>query len=587
MATLSLPAFSSVTPRGSKRELAEKIVNSMVEARRPLEQEIYEIASLAQPNRSRHVCAFGNNGRGVKKRANRLFSSHAIRSFRYLTGGMYSGMSSPNRPWFAFQLPDRDLMQYAPVKWWLADTASVIAQMLATSNFYGAKKIGYSEIGLFGTDACIMAEGLDHETGSTYPVCYPQTFGEYWISCNDKGEPNRLVRKSYMTVENVVKSFVPDRVDRTKLDWSKVTPAVQNAWSNGNYQNEIPVWHVIEENPDWTPGNFDDGGKPWRSMKWEEGQSAKDILLEEAGFHSQPFWAPRWEVTGSDDYGFGPGHDALTDMRVLQLQAKRKGEATDMVVKPPLVAPSNVAVKFSAGSVTYASQADMAKVQKLLDLDPRSIEIIGKDVNECKADIDEATFARLFMAISNLEGSADRTVAEIAAREEEKLTQLGPVIERVNNEGLAIAIDRAFDIAVRNEMLAPPPPELGGMPIEIDFTSILAQAQKMVGIQQTERALSFVATLDQSTGGSRGVWDNVDTDKLVTDIWTRTGASPEALRDDRVRDQDRAQAAEQARAAQATAQMGDAKAGAEAVKTLAETPVDGGDATFFDKLIGV
>jgi hypothetical protein len=228
----------------------------------------------------------------------------------------------------------------------------------------------------------------------------------------------------------------------------------------------------------------------------------------------------------------------------------------------------------------------MAKVQQLIEVDYRSIEVIGRDVQDIRSAIDEATFARLFMAISNLEGSADRTVAEIAAREEEKLTQLGPVIERVNNEALAIAIDRAFDIASRNGMFAPPPEEMGGMPIEIEFTSILAQAQKMIGMQQTERALGFVASVDQATQGRRGVFDNIDTDRLVSDVWTRAGASPDALRDPRERDKDRQAAAEQARAQQAAEQMSSLKDGAAGVKDLAETPVKGGDASLFDKMIG-
>lgn len=575
----------SINESWTTRERLEKTLAGMREIRRPGEQEIFEIASLAQPNRTRQVMAFGNNGRGVKQRANKLADGHAIRSFRYLNAGMYTGMSSPNRPWFEYGLQDKDLANYQPVKIWLSAVSKIIRQMLGASNFYGAAKIGYGEVSLFGTDACIMDEEFDYETGLAYPVCYPLTFGEYWIGLNHKLEADRLIRQTNMTVRQVVKKFVANRFDPRDLNWNKVSPAVLTAWDNANYEAEVPIYHAIEPNDDWIPGRLDDKGKPWRSIKWECGQGDKDTLLEEAGYHSQPFWAPRWEVKSSDVYGFGPGHDALTDIRVLQLQGKRKGEATDYAVKPPLMSPSNVRIKMQPGAVTYVSQADMQSVKEVWKVDYRMIGEIRQDQNDLRDIIDDATYARLFMLMSRLgDSSADRTVPEIVAREEEKLTQLGPTIERTNNEKLSPALDRAFDIASRNEMLPPPPPELEGMPLELDFTSILAQAQKMIGLQQTERATGFVGQVETAFPGS-GAGDNIDTDKLIADYWERSGAPPEAMRDPKDRDAMRASRAQQQQAAQTAAQMPDLKAGAEGVKALAETPVQGGAASFFDKII--
>lgn len=575
----------SLSETWTTRERLEKTLASMRKVRQPGEQEIFEIASLAQPNRTRHVMAFGNNGRGVTKRANKLHDGHAVRSFRYLNAGMYSGMSSPNRPWAQYGIEDKDLQNFQPVKIWLAQASRLVLQMLGASNFYAAAKIGYGEISLFGTDACIMDEEIDFETGEAYPVCYPLTFGEYWIGLNHKLEADRLIRYDSMTCRQVVKKFVANPLDPRETDWNKVSPAVQAMWDRGDYEAEVPVYHAIEPNDAWVPGRLDNRGKPWLSFKWEGGQGDKHVLLEEKGYRSQPFWAPRWEVRGSDVYGFGPGHDALADIRVLQLQAKRKGEATDYAVKPPLLSPSNLRIKMQPGAVTYASQADMAGVKEVWKVDYRAIGEIRQDQADLRDIIDEATYARLFMLISRLDSSsAERTVPEIVAREEEKITQLGPVIERVNNEKLAIALDRAFDIAAFNDRLPEPPQELESMPLELDFTSILAQAQKMIGLQQSERAVGFVGNVEKAFPGS-GASDNINTDKLVIDYWDRAGAPPEALRDERERDGLRADRAQQQRAQAAAAQMPDLKAGAEGVKALAETPVAGGSASFFDKII--
>lgn len=565
---------------------AEKQSEALKAMRQPHEQDIVQIAALAQPNRSRFVAALTNTQKARSTRSNNLYDGHAIRSFRYLTNGMYSGLSSPNRPWFRFKLPDDDLTKFHAVAMWLSEAEDIVARMLATSNFYTAAKVGYGEIGLFGTDACIMTECLDHETGLAYPVCFPQTFGEYWLGLNERLEPERLMRQGQMTARQMVQGFAVDRLDPRNVDWSKLSQPVINAWDNGNYDVEFPVMALIEPNDEYDPRRADATGMPWRMIKWEPGGKANgERLLETRGFNSQPFWAPRWEVTGSDVYGYGPGHDALGDMRVLQLQGKRKGEATDYAVKPPMKAPANVRLKFAPGSVTHVTDVDNGKVEPLFEVDYRAIEVIGRDQQDIRNAIDEATYARLFMAISNLEGSADRTVAEIAAREEEKLTQLGPVIERVNNEKLAIALDRAFDIAARNNMLPEPPEELQGMPIEVDFISILAQAQRMIGMQQTDRALAFTARINEVTQSTAGT-DNLDPDALVRDYWDRAGAPPSGLRDPKDRDADRAAQAQQAQAMRAAEMAKAAQPAANAMQSMAQTPVDGGDSTLFDRLTG-
>lgn len=582
--TLSLPAKADPDPSRhcGKREMLEKQLTSMKEVRRVYEPEIYEIAGLAQPNRSRYVAAMSSRSSRAGRRANKLYDGHAIRSFRTLTGGMYSGMSSPNRPWFKFGFEDKDLASYQPVKIWLEKAGDIIARMLNSSNFYSAAKLGYSEIGLFGTDACVMTEALDWETGLTYPVCFPQTFGEYWVGLNHKLEPDRLIRQQMMTVKQMVGAFVADRLDKRQMNWDRVSLQVQNAWDRGNYETEVPTYQAIGPNENHIPGRLDPAGMPWQSVKWEEGQSDKGMLLEEKGFWSQPFWAPRWEVASGDVYGFGPGHDALTDMRALQLQAKRKGEATDFAVKPPLMAPASLRIKFQPGSVTHAAAADQAQVKPIFQVDYRAIEVIGRDAAELRDAVDESTYARLFMAISSLDGSADRTIMEISKREEEKLTQLGPVIERVNNEKLGVALDRAFDIAARNAMLPEPPEEIQDMPIEIDFVSILAQAQRMIGMQQTERALSFTAQLAQV---DPSVSDNVDGDALMRDYWDRAGAPALGLRDERERDANRAARAQQAQMEKAAAMAPAMAQGADAMQTMAQTPVQGGQSTLFDSLM--
>ncbi|PWG73491.1 phage head-tail adapter protein, partial [Enterococcus hirae] len=79
----------------------------------------------------------------------------------------------------------------------------------------------------------------------------------------------------------------------------------------------------------------------------------------------------------------------------------------------------------------------------------------------------------------SLSDRREMTAREVQERHEEKLLMLGPVIERVQNELLDPMIDRVFSIALRGNALPPPPEELEGVDLRVEYISILAQAQRM------------------------------------------------------------------------------------------------------------
>jgi hypothetical protein len=138
------------------KERARRRLDGLKKLRQPYEAEAKEIASYAQPARSRWLTSDTNkNTRQANKRLN---SSHGIFAFRTLQGGMTSGLSSPSRPWFTLKLPDEDLMEDPAVKAWLDIVQKRMEGFIAATNFYGAVKTGYLELGLFGTEACVMVE---------------------------------------------------------------------------------------------------------------------------------------------------------------------------------------------------------------------------------------------------------------------------------------------------------------------------------------------------------------------------------------------------------------------------------------------
>jgi hypothetical protein len=146
---------------------------------------------------------------------------------------------------------------------------------------------------------------------------------------------------------------------------------------------------------------------------------------------------------------------------------------------------------------------------------------VREDIASIKEAIDRLTYADLFMAITNMPGVQPRNVEELLKRDEEKLTQIGPVVEMVNDDMLPMAVERMIGIAQRGGLLDDlnPPEELQGRELKFKFVSVLAQAQKMLGLSTTERVVGFVGSLGQVFGPQ--VLDKIDPDEIIDDYAER------------------------------------------------------------------
>jgi hypothetical protein len=541
--------------------------------RAPYEGDWDEIARLCLPARSEVLGQRGATLTGPstganaisanrKRRANTsMYSSKGRKAARILTGGMTSGLSSPSRPWFKLETRDRDMMEYQPVKEWLARVERQLYDFLSGSNFYNAAKIGYSELGCFGTEAAVM---LEHPVYGA--VTHALTAGEYWIANDDGLVADTLYRFVPMTVTQMVQSFA----------WDRLSKPVRDAYDKGNYETLVRVFHGIEPNDRRDHGKLDARNKSFRSVWWEADCDKKQGMLRESGYDEKPFWAPRWaETGGSIVYGDGPGMDALPDLRELQLAAKRQGRSVDMLDRPPIVAPAGMASTFlnvDPGSITYASATDASAVKRLFDPSFQNVNAIRDAKNEHAQDVMEAFYADLFMAISDMDGVQPRNEQELFLRNEEKLTQLGPVVERVNVEKLEVAIDRAFSILERTGRLPPPPEELQGEPLNIDFISTLAQAQRAVGLTAIQRTAQFVGFLAAQFPDAALKFD---AEQAVDEFASGAGTPPKIVRSDEVVAKMREQMQQQAQQEKALAAMPAMQQGAQAAELLSRTNVGG------------
>lgn len=557
----------------SVRERAEKRLAGMKLIRKPREAGWDEISTLAQPYRSRHLNGRDGKGRTEDKLNMTMRNSYGSIAFRTLKSGMYMGLSNPASPWFKLETYDTDLMNDMSVKIYLAEVEERLYGLFSRSRtFYPSLKQSYGELGLFGYNTGVLAESQ----GSL--VTHSQTCGESWIALDENLEACALFRRIPMTAEQMRMEYTP------KGEKGILPNCVEKSLQNDKPHDPYVVYNAIEKNSSVTPGKIDAKNKAWSSLHWCEEDERTDALLRHSGYEERPFYAPRWETVGSDIYGTSPGFDALADLRELQLQSKRKGEATDMSIFPPMVFPTEAntpgfSMQPRAKVFMPAGVADAVK--PLYQVDYRAIAVIGEDVSRLERAVAAATYADLFMAITNMPGIQPRQMAEIAARNEEKLTQLGPVVESVNGE-LQVCIDRAYGILLRTGQLPPAPEALSGQPLKIVFISILTQMQRSVGMGSIERLSAFV-------GNMAAVFPEAafkfDVNEAIDEAAQVIGAPPKMIRPTKDAKEMAAQAAE----AQQRQQMMEAapamRDGAEAARLLSETD-DGSGESMLQRVMG-
>lgn len=534
-------------------------------SRQPYESHAEEVARYCQPRLAQSIRALNVRGGGSKGSTanNKLYNSASVRAFRTLTNGMSSGMSSPSQPWFKLRPDDPELAEFQPVKEWLDDVEAALYSFMASTTLYTTMQSGYRELGLFGTEAGLMVPHWRWGAQTT-----SLTFGEFWIGQDEAGRTDTLFRDIRMTVGQYAERFPKEK-------WSNT---VKQMHDRGTLDATVLVRHAIEPNEERTYGKLDKVNMPYRSVYYEvDGKNNNGGILSVGGFLDRPFWAPRWDVQGSDVYGLGVGFDVLPDARKLQLQELKLQQAMDFTVKPALSAPPqlrNTGASLTPGGVTYVASQDRTgnDISAIWNVNPAAIPNISADIARTEEAIYQGSYADLFMAITNMRGVQPRNIEEIARRHEEQLSQLGPVVDRVQVEKLQVIVMQAFRILAEANALPPVPDELNGRPLNIEFVSVLAQAQRMIGLGNIERLLGLVGNV---AGLYPAILAKVDFDQTIDEYGQRLGIPARIVRSDDAVAEIRAAQEQQEAVERAAAMAPAAKDGAQAAEILSRVDAAG------------
>ena len=417
------------------------------------------------------------------RRHNNIYDNTGTRALRVLGAGMMAGATSPARPWFRLATADPDLNKYPPVKLWLDDVTKRMQVIFQKSNTYRALHQIYEELGSFGTASSIILPDFENVIHH-----YPLTCGEYCIATDYQGHVNTLYREFEKTVHEIVQEF----------GYENCSTSVKNMYDRGTLDTWVPIIHAIEPRSDRDHRKNDNKNMPFASYYFEVG-GEENKYLRESGFKRFPAVVPRWTTNGGDIYGSSPGMEALGDIKQLQHEQLRKAQGIDYKTKPPLQVPTSMKnrdVETLPGGVSFVDAATAGGgIRTAFEVNLDLSHLLA-DIQDVRERIRGAFYADLFLMLANATDTR-MTATEVAERHEEKLLMLGPVLERLHNELLDPLIDTTFTYMIEANLLPPPPEELRGMDLSVEFVSMLAQAQRAIGTNSVDRFVMGMGTVAQ------------------------------------------------------------------------------------------
>lgn len=569
--------FSNNVHGKSKRQLLDILYSELATERARYESMYSDLGTYVLPNRYRRYVS--DHESGSKRDAIKIIDPSATRAVRTAAAGMVSGGTSPARPWFRLTTPDPELAKFGRVKQWLHEVTKEMLAAFLKSNIYQILPLNYADTFVFGTAAMLLES---HPRNVLHAFSYP--CGSYFLAKDRYGKINTFVRDFQMSVWQIINTFGQKNASGS-IDWSNISPTVKYLWDNSQYQQRVDVRHVIEPNDNADKNKLEPKHKPWSSFYYETGNSSKtgsyqsysnnDVFLRESGYDHFPVLCPRWQTVGEDVYGTdSPAEIALGDIKQLQTMQIRKAQVVELKARPPMVA--DPVLKASSpgiipGHITWVAEPDGNKrFRSALEVD-LDISHLTLDIQDIRQSIRSTMFEDLFLMLA-MSDRKQITAREVAERSDEKLMMLGPVIHQLDQDQNDPLIDMTFQYLLAQGKLPPPPDEIQGTDLRVEYVSILHQAQKALGLTGLERFTGYLTALSATFPNARYKLVELAAAEEYAEM---AGVSPKVVRSDD--DAEEMIASEQERMAEQRA-MEQAQAGATMAKDLANAPLDNGSA---------
>lgn len=434
-----------------------------------------DIANYMNPLRNDYII---DKAPGMK-RMQYVFDSAPILALMDAAAGLHARLTPPWEQWGFFHVDDDKIDQIGRVRAWLQAVDDDLFGLYSSPkhNFTVASHELYRDVLMIGTSAMAVLDSS--RSGVLFSTRHMK---ECRVAENEEERVDELWRKWQWTARQAVTAWGEKNVGEKVAKAYKEKPDTPFHFIHGVYPRQ-------ERNPN----RADAMNKPYASLyvAVDEG-----VTIAEGGFEEFPYMVPRLDKIAGEKYGRGPGWTALPDVKMLNEMVKTLLKAAQKIVDPPLQLPDDgflVPIKTTPASLNFY-RANTNPNNRISPIETKGDVPIGLElINALREQI-----RRIFTASLNRMPGADNsdptsspgknvTATFVNQDTQERGMIQSPMLARMDTEFTGPLNERVFNIRWRQSVarrfgpgspFPPPPPELSGKKLVIEYKSPVAMMMK-------------------------------------------------------------------------------------------------------------
>lgn len=473
-----------------------------------------EIALFVKPSR----VGFNTEFTPGTKLTGELMDSTAPDASQKLAFFIHGALVSSTSDWFGLDIKGAKLSNAG--KRWMEANVALEQEAFADSNWDAASEEAIEDAVDFGIGAIWSEErskkfsrGKKGFRGLRFEALHPNS---YWFEIDEEGNPAVIYRLVQMSARAAKTRWGDELSEKILKGFEKEPQKLHDFLLVVEPRADVPKSFRNK-----TPKN-----RPFASF-WIDVEGKK--LLEEGGYFEFPCAIFPWSRASGEIRGRGPVMTALPDIRTLNKAEEFGLKAWAKVIDPPMKRRR----RGVEGSV-HSKPGGITTVRNMEDLEPLyPANAFRFDVSEIKQANKKASIEKILFVdqiqLPPLRESKTMSATEIERRFEQATKILGSAFGRIKNEGIGPVVKRSFFIMLRAKAFGPIPEGLDKELLQVSYKNPFERAQKQSDVVSTERFLTDVTALAQ-TSGMEGVMDRIDQDGVVEVLHEGFSAPSKVLR---------------------------------------------------------
>lgn len=493
----AMPSASASATSSGPDQMACDLVQRferMVSQRGPYESLWQEVKELVNPSAK----DFNRQVSPGQTRSDKIYDGTAPQSNVEFAGGLHSYLTSQTERWFFLSTWDKRLLRKNNVLKYLETVSDTIYAYYSKPNsgFNTSSHECYLSDGAFGTS--ILFQDYDPVEDVVRFRAIP--LADCFIEEDFNGLVDTCFRRVKWTARQAIQRFGKGALS------DKITKCAEGSQCN----QEFMFVHCVYPRTDYDASKMDGPNRPFASY-WID--VTHKLTVEESGYYTNPYHVSRWMKLAGEVYGYSPALSSLPDIRSINKLQEIMLKAAQLAIAPPLQVPSEsflAPINTKPWGLNFFDRDNDSRIEPI-PLNARP-DITDKVMEQVRGQITKAYFVDYIRMQQKKER---QTAFEIADGRDEMGRLMGPQLGRKMMEMLGPAIARTFDLLNRAGKFPPPPQELLGARLRVEYTSPAAQAQltgKAANLGRFIQALVPIGQVDPT------VFDVINTTEYASEI---------------------------------------------------------------------